>query len=145
MQYFFRILKEIIPQNTKYHNCHFFLFNLINWMHLLRVPNQNGKAAGKEVGIFLFFIIFRALFRFFPHPLWDFSEGQLVRKSLAVLWKKEFVLKIKNHFLVIQSVTVKARQWSEVGPIKNWKKCHYHRISAASFFNFEACLYLKSQ
>ena len=81
-------------------------------MHLLRVPNQNGKAAGKEVGIFLFFfIIFRALFRFFPHPLWDFSEGQLVRKSLAVLWKKEFVLKFKNHFLVSQSVTYKARQY----------------------------------
>ena len=76
-------------------------------MHLLRALYQNGKAAGKEIGIFFFFIIFRALDQkgFFPHPLWDFSEGQLVRKSLAVLRKKEFVLKFENHLLVNQSFT----------------------------------------
>ena len=68
-------------------------------MHLLRAPDQNGKATGKEEGIvFLsfFIIIFRALDQngFFHHLLGNFSEGQLIRKGLAVLWKKESVLKI---------------------------------------------------
>ena len=75
--------------------------------HLLRAPDQNGKAAGKEVGIFFFYHFFKALGQdgFFHHLLWDFSEGQLVRKSLAVLWKKEFVSKIWKSFLVSQLLT----------------------------------------